>query len=420
MSSTAPHSQAESEGVDDAAEQPGLLDAQLERRSFIGYVVKGSGLAVALTVGASGLHSGDEANAAGLLPELPGGLGIPELADELDLTDLLLLSGDPFYYDYLIRIEDDNRVRFELPRMEVGQGIITAAVMIVAEELDVAVDMIDPSLSPAEIRRQTGQITGGSHSISSLWDPLRKVTAALRTIIVAGAAQQLGVAASQITTLDGIASAPDGRTVRYADVSNGVEGRNDLARTAVPKDPADYRVVGQPTARLDARDIVTGKVQYAMDMDVVPDAMPTVVARPPTLGGTVASFDDTIARSLPGVIDIAEVPTDVEGASSGVAVIARTFGEAFRGPRRARDPVDRRNGRRPLRRRHHRRTAGDQPADVAAAADPDQVAGRRVHLPVHGARSDGDDDGDRRRVRRNGQSVDRRQDPGRRAGQDRT
>ncbi len=329
MTIRAPESHPVSDDIDDlddvSASPAGVLATQVERRSFIGYAIKGSALAVALTVGADRVTGDDDAEALDLLPP------IPELADVLDLTDLLLLSGDPFYYDYLIRIEPDNRIRFELPRMEVGQGIITAAVMIVAEELDVAIDMIDPSLSPAEIRRLTGQITGGSHSISSLWDPLRKVTAALRQMVVVAASQQLGVPADQITTQDGIASAPDGRTLRYADLSNGVEGRNDLARLAIPKDPSDYRVVGQPTARLDARDIVTGKVEYAMDLDVVPDAMPTVVARPPTLGGTVASYDDSVARSLPGVIDVVEVPIDVDGASSGVAVIARSFGEAFRG-----------------------------------------------------------------------------------------
>lgn len=330
MTSAATPKTSNLDGEDNA---PATQATTIDRRSLIGYAIKGSTLAVALTVGADALSSPNTAEGRSLLPglDLGSGLAIPELADELDLTDLLLLSGDPFYYDYLIRITPENRVRFELPRMEVGQGITTSAAMIVAEELDVSLDMIDTSLSPAEIRRVTGQITGGSHSILSLWDPLRKVTAALRSMIVHGAAVQLGVPASDITTSDGIATASDGRSVRYADVSDGVEGRNDLARTATPKDPSEYRLVGQPVGRLDARDIVTGKVEYAMDLEVVPGALPTVVARPPTLGGTVASFDDTVTRSLPGVIDVAEVPTDVEGASSGVAVVARTFGEAFRG-----------------------------------------------------------------------------------------
>ena len=140
------------------------------RRKFIGYMLKGSSFAVALHI-TSGAIRPQDANARLL--------GIPELADELDLTDLLLISGDPFYYDYLIKITSDNRVRFELPRMEVGQGILTAAMMILAEELEVEMSSIDATLSPAEIRRATGQITGGSHAVTSLWDPLRKVAAAL-------------------------------------------------------------------------------------------------------------------------------------------------------------------------------------------------------------------------------------------------
>ena len=66
-----------------------------ERRKFIGYMLKGSSFAVALHITGRALRP-QNANA-----QL---LGIPELADELDLTDLLLISGDPFYYDYLIKI----------------------------------------------------------------------------------------------------------------------------------------------------------------------------------------------------------------------------------------------------------------------------------------------------------------------------
>lgn len=309
--------------IDDERGGGDAAPAGVDRRQFLGYLVKGTGLAVALSVGVDAVDA-DVADAQVLPP-------IPEFADEVDLTDLLLLSGDPFYYDYKITITDDNRVAFEVPRMEVGQGINLTSTMIVAEELDVRLDQVDTALSPAEIRRSTGQITGGSHSTPSLWDPLRKVTAALRAVIVAAAAAEFGVAPDDVTTSEGQAIAPDGRTIDYADLSDGVEGRNDAARLATPKDPGDYRVIGSPQTRTDARDIVTGKVQFAMDMDVVPDAMPCVVARPPTLGGTVRSYDDTAARQVPGVIDVCEVPTDVEGASSGVAVVARSVGDAFKG-----------------------------------------------------------------------------------------
>ena len=314
----------------------GGVAAGVGRRQFIGYLVKGAGLAVALRVGVD-LTSPEFADAQ----VLPGdivigdGGGFPEFADEVDLTDLLLISGDPFYYDYKITITDDNDVLFELPRMEQGQGLDVAATMIVAEELDVGFRRITTTLSPAEIRRNTGQITGGSHAVTSLWDPLRKITAALRGVIVAAAAAEFGIAPSEVTTRSGRCFAPDGRRIKYSELSDGVEGRNDAARTAEPKDPADYRLIGRSRGRLDARDIVTGKVQYALDLDVVPDALPCVVARPPTLGGRVVSFDATAAGQIAGVEEILEVDLGVQNddtdiLASGVAVIARSTGECFR------------------------------------------------------------------------------------------
>lgn len=290
------------------------------RRKFIGYMLKGSSFAVALHI-TSGAIRPQDANARLL--------GIPELADELDLTDLLLISGDPFYYDYLIKITSDNRVRFELPRMEVGQGILTAAMMILAEELDVEMSSIDATLSPAEIRRATGQITGGSHAVTSLWDPLRKVAAALLHKIKLSAAVHFGISVNDISTENGFAIDNDGSRIAYSELTAGVEGRNDAARLAKPKDPSQYKIIGTPQKRADARDIVTGKLDFAMDLDI-PDAMPTVVARPPSLGGCVITFDDSEAIGLPGVLAIKEVPLDVDANSSGVAVVARSFGEAFR------------------------------------------------------------------------------------------
>jgi isoquinoline 1-oxidoreductase beta subunit len=91
----------------------------------------------------------------------------------------------------------------------------------------------------------------------------------------------------------------------------------------VPKDPADFTLVGQPTTRVDARDIVTGRARYSQDLAVaVAGALPCVVARPPTLGGTVRTIDDTAARSMPGVVAVVRIP-------SGVAVVAETFDRAL-------------------------------------------------------------------------------------------
>ncbi|MEE8601413.1 xanthine dehydrogenase family protein molybdopterin-binding subunit [Euzebya tangerina] len=294
--------------------------ASLDRRSFVGYALKGAALGVAVRFGVDALAP---STAQALV-------AIPELADELDLTDLLIISGTPFYYDYLIQVTPENRIVFELPRMEVGQGILTTAMMILAEEIDVRLDQIDASLSSAEFRRATGQITGGSHSTTSLWDPLRRVAATFRQQVVQAAAARFGIAPTDVTTQDAVASAPDGRSAPYADLDAGTEGPMPLSILAEPKSAEQYRVIGQPTRRVDAHDIVTGKVDYAMDLEPVAGALPCVVARPPTLLGRVASYDDSAARDLPGVEAIMQVDLDVEGSSSGVAVVARSTGEAFR------------------------------------------------------------------------------------------
>jgi isoquinoline 1-oxidoreductase beta subunit len=90
--------------------------------------------------------------------------------------------------------------------------------------------------------------------------------------------------------------------------------------SATPKDPSRFVRIGTPTPRVDARDIVTGRAEYALDLDVA--GAPTVVARPPTIGGSVRTVDDTAARGMPGVLGIARIP-------SGVAVAATTFGQAL-------------------------------------------------------------------------------------------
>ncbi len=163
------------------------------------------------------------------------------------------------------------------------------------------------------------QLTGGSNSVHALYTPMRTVAAAARARLVTAAAQRFGVGASSLTTQDSTVRAPDGRTATFGSLSADAARVTTPAIPGTPKSPAQFRRIGKPTTRLDARDIVTGKAQYALDLRV-PGA-PTVVARPPTIGGTVRSVDTSVARSMPGVLGIARIP-------SGVAVAATTFQQA--------------------------------------------------------------------------------------------
>jgi len=118
-----------------------ILDTPIERRRVLkGFLIAGPTLAIGLRLGLEGAAS-DAAIPAS-----------PELSENQDLTDFLVLSGTPFYYDLRVDIKPDNRVYFEVPRMDVGTGCMTAVTMLMADNLDVPMENFDVALSKAEPR----------------------------------------------------------------------------------------------------------------------------------------------------------------------------------------------------------------------------------------------------------------------------
>ncbi|MEU9991847.1 molybdopterin cofactor-binding domain-containing protein [Streptomyces sp. NPDC048045] len=220
----------------------------------------------------------------------------------------------------VLEVTAANQVVVRLPRAEVGQGITTAVAMMIAEELDAR--LADVRIPLADARSKGNQYTGGSSSVSSLYGPARQLAATARARLVTAAARQWRLPAWSLHTRDTMVVAPDGRTATFGSLT-GRAAR--IRRTAVPSRPkpaSRHRVIGRPTTRIDARDIVTGRATYAGDLAVA-GAKPTVVARPPTIRGKLVSVDDRAARALPGVHAVVRLP-------GGVAVVADTFHQAFR------------------------------------------------------------------------------------------
>jgi isoquinoline 1-oxidoreductase beta subunit len=280
----------------------------LTRRRFLTYVVA----APALTMVVSAI---DDIGGPWARPAAAS----PSVAGIVDLTDALTLAALPTAYLLQIVITADNRVVVHVPRAEVGQGITTAMGIVAAEELGAGLETVDVVLDDARPELVWNQLTGGSNSVHSLYEPMRTVAAAARARLVTAAAQRFGVDASTLTTLDSTVVARDGRTATYGSLTAAAAKVVVPAVSAAPKDPSAFTLIGRPTNRLDARAIVTGAAEYALDLPIA--AAPTVVARPPTIGGSVLTVDDTAARTMPGVLGIARIP-------SGVAVAATTFGQA--------------------------------------------------------------------------------------------
>ncbi|MCI3278424.1 xanthine dehydrogenase family protein molybdopterin-binding subunit [Streptomyces cylindrosporus] len=219
----------------------------------------------------------------------------------------------------VLEVTEANRIVVRLPRVELGQGITTAVAMMIAEELDARLADVDIPL--ADARTKGNQSTGGSNSVSSLYGPARQLAATARARLVTAAARRWHVPAWSLRTSETTVIAPDGRTATYGSLTRSAAGIRRTSVSAKPKPAARHKVIGRPTGRIDARDIVTGKARYAGDLDVA-GAGPTVVARPPTLGGKLVSVDDRAARAMDGVRAVVKVP-------GGVAVVADTFHHAF-------------------------------------------------------------------------------------------
>src|SRR2546421_4230640 len=238
----------------------------------------------------------------------------------------------PFAPNAWLRISPDNSVLIVVDRSEMGQGVSTALPMLVAEELDADWTKVKVEFAPAD-KAYTNpmfgmQGTGGSTSVRAAYTPLRKAGAAAREMLVAAACQTWGV------------DRVDCRTERGAVIHTGSNRRltygqlaAKAATLAVPenptlKEPKDWKILGTRVKRLDTPAKVDGSAQFGIDVKV-PGMLVAVVARCPTIGGKVASFDPAKAKAVPRVQDVGQI-------SSGLAVIADGYWDAKKG----RDALD--------------------------------------------------------------------------------
>lgn len=285
----------------------------ISRRRFVGYLVAAPTLVAAaqLTV--------ESAQAA--VPTV-------QPVDLYDLSDLLTDAARPTSNLIAVAVNPDGTVSFAMPRAEVGQGITTAVAMTIAEEMDLQVDKVDVTLADARPELIWNQITGGSNSMHAIFTPVRVAASIARGALLQAAAQQLGGAVSQLTSKDGVITAPGGKTASYAELSAKAAVAQTTPVSVQLKPRSQFRLVGTPQKRIDALDIVTGRKRFAMELDV-PGAKPTMVCRPPTINGSARAVRNLAqVKAMPGITDAAIIPHTAHVAG-GVAVRGETFGQCI-------------------------------------------------------------------------------------------
>jgi isoquinoline 1-oxidoreductase beta subunit len=222
-----------------------------------------------------------------------------------------------------IRIGKDNVVTVIVGSSEMGQGVLTSLPQIVAEELDADWSKVRWEQAPAhpDYNRAGMQImlTGGSWSVRSNWDILRKAGASARALLVAAAAEIWKVDPSTLRTDRSMVFGPDGKHLTYAQLAEKA-ATMPVPKDAPLQDPREFKIVGKSVRRLDTPPKVDGSARFGIDV-VLTGMLNAVVIKAPALGAQVNRFNADKARAAPGVKAVVPI-------SDGLSVVADTYWHA--------------------------------------------------------------------------------------------
>jgi len=259
-----------------------------------------------------------------------------------------------------IKLGTDGTVTVVLSKAEMGQGIHTGLMMLVAEELDCTWDQIRTENAPVDklygniaamadgvpfrpdnqgtlarsmrwvvsgLMGQMGiMMTGGSSSTKDLWLPMREAAAVTRATLVQAVAKQWSVATEQVSLSQGQFKGPSGQSAGFADAVKWLGSQPTPAGKFTLKSPADFKHIGKSMPRNDSAAKVNGSAVFGMD--VKPQGLLYAAVRmSPVLGASVKTVDDSQAKALPGVQGVVML-APAHGSSGGVAVVADQYWRA--------------------------------------------------------------------------------------------
>ena len=247
-----------------------------------------------------------------------------------------------------VSIAPDGTVTIVCHRSEMGQGVRTGMPLIVADEMEADWSKVKVAQATGDEVKYGNQDTDGSRSTRHFIEPMRQVGCAARMMLEAAAAKRWGVPVSDVEAKNHeVIQKSTGMKLGYGDLAA------DASKMPVPtgaaqdkmgaptsgslplKDPSQFRYIGKEgTNIVDGFDITTGRAKYGQDIRL-PGMKYAVIARPPVMGGKVASFDATDAKKVPGVVEIVEIPAPsypmAFQPSGGIAVVADNTWAAIQG-----------------------------------------------------------------------------------------
>ena len=283
---------------------------QLENSSRRDFIIKGTLLGGGLMLGVGALPESAFAQASGIYdPNTPTQYGDAEV-------------------NAWVSIKPDDTVYIRVARSEMGQGTRTGLAQLVTEELEcnwkkVKTQSATPGQSLARKRVWGEHGTGGSRGIRISEDYVRRGAAAARIMLIQAAANQWQVPITELKVDQGVIThIPTARKTTYGKVA-------ELASTLTPpdpksitlKNPRDWKVAGQPYARLDTANKVNGSKVYGLDLQL-PGMLCASIKSCPVFGGKLVSYDEAKINTMRGVKGVVKIN------DSTLAVVADTWWHA--------------------------------------------------------------------------------------------
>jgi CO/xanthine dehydrogenase Mo-binding subunit len=279
-------------------------------------ILAAGGLLVAFSFGTRGmgqLAGGGEGGGGPSVkrPDLPGSLRMtPDL-------------------DSWIRIASDGRATVFSGKAELGQGIRTALLQVVAEELDLPPKAI--TLVTADTKRTPDEgLTAGSHSMQDGGTALANAGANVRMLLLAAAARVWSVEQDTLSTDgEGHVVGIGGRRIGYGDLAASLSLHVEAVPNAPRREPGRYRVMGRDLPRVDIPAKLTGGEAYVHDLRL-PGILHARLVRGPSHGTRLTAARLAEARAMPGVVavvrdgDFAAVVATSEWAAIRAMRVAQT------------------------------------------------------------------------------------------------
>ncbi|HJZ71668.1 MAG TPA: molybdopterin cofactor-binding domain-containing protein [Vicinamibacterales bacterium] len=278
---------------------------------------------------------------------------------------------DPTEVDSFLAVHADGTVTVYTGKVDVGTGLRIAVAQMAAEELGIAPERITLVDGDTGVCPDQGG-TGGSTGLTRGGADVRQAAATARQALLALAATRLNRAAADLTIaggevrpIAGGAGVPLGSLIGDRRLAIKVDPKAPL------RAPATYTTVGQPVARPDVPAKCTGRHVYVHDF-TLPGMLHARVIRPPAIGATLVSVDESSVRTMPGVRVVrvgsflAVVAADEWAAVRAAGALAARWSDAQTLP--GSDGLDRWTRAAAIERDQAVVTRGDAPAAIAGAA----------------------------------------------------